>query len=61
MQIYEAVLQNAASFQSAQMVAMKNATDNATDLVDDLTLTYNKARQTAITTQILEVVAGSNA
>jgi F-type H+-transporting ATPase subunit gamma len=43
------------------MVAMKNATDNATDLVEDLTLTYNKARQTAITTQILEVVAGSNA
>jgi F-type H+-transporting ATPase subunit gamma len=38
---------------------MKNATDNAKDLVDALTLTYNKARQTAITTQILEVVAGA--
>lgn len=59
--IYEPLLENVASFYSAQMVAMKNATDNATDLVDDLTLTYNKARQTAITTQILEVVAGSNA
>lgn len=59
--IYEPLLETVASFYSAQMVAMKNATDNATDLVEDLTLTYNKARQTAITTQILEVVAGSNA
>ena len=59
--IYQPLLENVASFYSAQMVAMKNATDNATDLVEDLTLTYNKARQTAITTQILEVVAGSNA
>jgi F-type H+-transporting ATPase subunit gamma len=41
------------------MVAMKNATDNANELVGDLTLTYNKVRQTAITTQILEIVAGS--
>jgi F-type H+-transporting ATPase subunit gamma len=59
--IYQPLLENVASFYSAQMVAMKNATDNATDLVDDLTLTYNKARQTAITTQILEVVAGASA
>jgi F-type H+-transporting ATPase subunit gamma len=59
--IYQPLLETVASFYSAQMVAMKNATDNATELVDDLTLTYNKARQTAITTQILEVVAGSNA
>ena len=43
------------------MVAMRNATDNANDLLDDLTLTYNKARQGAITTQILEIVAGSGA
>ena len=41
------------------MIAMKNATDSANDLVQDLTLTYNKARQSAITMQILEVVAGS--
>lgn len=60
-QIYQPLLENVASFYSAQMVAMKNATDNATELVDDLTLTYNKARQTAITTQILEVVAGASA
>lgn len=59
--IYQPLLENVASFYSAQMVAMKNATDNATELVDDLTLTYNKARQTAITTQILEVVAGASA
>ncbi len=58
--IYQPLLESVASFYSAQMVAMKNATDNATDLVEDLTLTYNKARQAAITTQILEVVAGSS-
>jgi len=57
--IYQPLLENVASFYSAQMVAMRNATDNASELLEDLTLTYNKARQTAITTQILEVVAGS--
>jgi F-type H+-transporting ATPase subunit gamma len=60
-QVYQALLETIASFYSAQMVAMKNATDSAQDLVQDLTLTYNKARQAAITNQILEVVAGSNA
>jgi F-type H+-transporting ATPase subunit gamma len=59
--IFQPILETVASFYSAQMVAMKNATDNATDLLDDLTLTYNKARQAAITTQILEVVAGAGA
>ena len=59
--IYQPLLETVASFYSAQMVAMRNATDNANDLLDDLTLTYNKARQGAITTQILEVVAGSGA
>ena len=43
--IYQPLLETVASFYSAQMVAMRNATDNATDLLDDLTLTYNKARQ----------------
>ncbi len=57
--VYQALLETIASFYSAQMVAMKNATDSAQELVGDLTLTYNKARQAAITTQILEVVAGS--
>ena len=60
-QVYQALLETVASQDSAQMVAMKNATDNANDLVQDLTLTYNKVRQAAITTQILEVVAGSEA
>ncbi|GAC1389956.1 MAG: ATP synthase F1 subunit gamma [Ktedonobacteraceae bacterium] len=57
--VYQALLETIASFYSAQMVAMKNATDSAQDLVEDLTLAYNKARQAAITTQILEVIAGS--
>jgi len=57
--IYQPLLETVASFYSAQMVAMRNATDNATELQTDLTLTYNKARQAAITTQILEIVAGS--
>ena len=60
-QVYQALLETLASFYSAQMVAMKNASDNANDLIQDLTLTYNKARQAAITTQILEVVSGANA
>src|SRR5205823_3441855 len=55
-QVYQALLETIASFYSAQMVAMKNATDSANDLLQDLTLTYNKARQASITTQILEVV-----
>jgi F-type H+-transporting ATPase subunit gamma len=58
--IYQAILESLASQWSAQMVAMKNATDNATELVGDLTLVYNKARQQAITTQILEVIAGAS-
>jgi F-type H+-transporting ATPase subunit gamma len=59
--IYQPILESVASFYAAQFVAMKNATDNATDLADDLNLTYNKARQAAITNQILEVVSGANA
>ena len=60
-QIYQPMLESIASYYSAQMIAMKNATDNAQELVGDLTLVYNKARQAAITTQILEVVAGAQA
>jgi F-type H+-transporting ATPase subunit gamma len=59
--VYQSLLETIASFYSAQMVAMKNATDNAKELTQDLTLAYNKARQAAITTQILEVVAGAGA
>ena len=60
-QVYQALLETIASFYSAQMVAMKNATDNANELTQDLTLTYNKARQASITTEILEVVSGAEA
>ena len=60
-QIYQPLRETIASFYSAQMLAMKNATDSANDLLADLTLTYNKVRQSAITTQILEVVSGANA
>ncbi len=60
-QVYQAMLEAVASELSAKMVAMKNATDNANELIQDLTLTYNKARQASITTEILEVVSGSEA
>ncbi len=60
-QIHQPLLESVASFYSAQMLAMKNATDSANDLLSDLTLTYNKVRQSAITTQILEIVSGANA
>lgn len=59
--IYQPLLETVASFYAAQMVAMRNATDNANDFLDELTLTYNKARQAAITNQILEIVAGASA
>lgn len=61
MQIYEAVLESAASEQSARMVAMKNATDNAQDITRELTLTYNKARQEQITKELLDIVGGASA
>ncbi len=60
-QIYQAVLDTVASFYSAQMVAMRNATDNAKELVDDLSLSLNKARQAQITNEVAEISAGANA
>jgi len=60
-QIYQAILEGFASEYSARMVAMRNASDNARDLVSDLTLTYNKARQTQITSEVSEIAAGANA
>lgn len=59
--VYQTVLETIASFYSAQMVAMRNATDNAKELVDDLNLTYNKARQAQITNEVAEISAGANA
>lgn len=59
--VYQAVLENIASEQSARMVAMKAATDNAGNLIDDLQLVYNKLRQAAITREISEIVGGAAA
>ena len=59
--MYQGVVENAASEQAARMVAMKAATDNAGDLIDELQLIYNKARQAAITQEISEIVSGAAA
>jgi F-type H+-transporting ATPase subunit gamma len=61
LQIYQAVLEAVASEHSARMVAMRNATENANELLDDLTLTYNRARQEAITKEMLDIVGGAEA
>lgn len=60
-QVYQAVVENSACEQAARMVAMKNATDNAGELIDTLKLIYNKARQAAITQEISEIVGGAAA
>lgn len=60
-QVYQAVVENNACEQAARMVAMKAATDNAGDLIDDLELVYNKARQAAITQELSEIVSGAAA
>ncbi len=59
--VYQAVSENIASEQSARMVAMKSATDNAKKVIGDLKLTYNKARQAAITKELSEIVGGAAA
>lgn len=60
-QIYQALLEAAASEHSMRMLAMKNATDNASDIVEDLTLEYNNARQAAITQELAEISGGAEA
>lgn len=60
-QVYQAVVENGACEQAARMLAMKNATDNAGDLIDNLQLVYNKARQAAITQELSEIVSGAAA
>lgn len=60
-QVYQSVVENVACEQAARMIAMKNATDNAGDLIDNLQLVYNKARQAAITQEISEIVGGAAA
>lgn len=59
--VYQATLENVASEHAARMVAMKSASDNANNLIDELRLVYNKARQAAITQEISEIVGGASA
>lgn len=59
--VYQAVVENNACEQAARMLAMKNATDNAGELIDSLQMVYNKARQAAITQEISEIVSGAAA
>ena len=61
LQVYQAILESLASEHAARMVAMRNATDNAHELVDALQLAYNKVRQQAITSDILDIVGGAEA
>ncbi len=60
-QIFRALLENAASEQGARMTAMDNATRNAGDMIDKLTIEYNRSRQAAITTELIEIIAGAEA
>jgi F-type H+-transporting ATPase subunit gamma len=61
MLVYHAVLEAIASEQSARVVAMRNATENANELIQNLTLAYNKARQETITTELLDIAGGAAA
>ncbi len=60
-QIFGSLLEIAASEQGASMTAMDNATRNAGDLIKDLTVQYNRSRQAAITTELIEIIAGAEA
>ncbi|HHQ4896028.1 TPA: F0F1 ATP synthase subunit gamma, partial [Aeromonas veronii] len=60
-QVYQGVVENLASEQAARMVAMQAATDNAGNLINDLQLVYNKARQASITQELTEIVSGAAA
>lgn len=61
MGVYHSILESIASEQSARMIAMRNATKSAHELIDDLTLVYNKARQESITTELLDIIGGAAA
>lgn len=60
-QVYQAVVENLASEQAARMVAMKAATDNGANLINELQIVYNKARQGAITNELIDIVSGAAA
>ena len=59
--LFQTVLESKASEESSRMVAMKNATDNAEELIEDLTLSYNKVRQANITREMIEIATGAQA
>ena len=59
--LFQAVLESKASEESSRMVAMKNATENAEELIEDLTLAYNKVRQSNITREMIEIASGARA
>ena len=61
MQVFKALLENAASEQGARMTAMDNATRNAGEMIDKLTLLYNRSRQASITKELIEIVSGAEA
>ena len=60
-QVFKALLENGASEQGARMSAMDNATRNAGDMIDDLTVEYNRSRQAAITNELIEIISGAEA
>jgi len=60
-QVYQALLETVASEYGARMTAMENATSNAAEMIDKLTLIYNKARQASITKELIEIVSGAEA
>jgi F-type H+-transporting ATPase subunit gamma len=61
MQVYRALLENAASEQGARMSAMDNATRNAGEMIQKLTLSYNRTRQAVITKELIEIISGAQA
>ena len=61
MQIFKALLENAASEQGSRMSAMDNATRNAGDMIDRLTMKYNRSRQAMITKELIEIISGAEA
>jgi F-type H+-transporting ATPase subunit gamma len=61
LQVYQAIFESLASEHAARMVAMRNATENANELTEDLRLEYNKARQQAITNDMLDIAGGAEA
>ena len=60
-QVYHAMLENQAGFYGSQMTAMDNATRNAGDMINRLTIQYNRSRQAAITTELVEIISGAEA